>query len=30
MTSRGLQCEVCVIHFKWIQGESGCIKCKVC
>jgi len=25
MTSSGLQCEVCVIHFKWIKGESGWI-----
>jgi len=30
MTSSGLQCEVCVIHFKWIKGESGWIKSKVC
>jgi len=20
MTSSGLQCEVCVVHFKWIKG----------
>jgi len=25
MTSSGLQCEVCVVHFKWIKGESGMI-----
>jgi len=30
MTSSGLKCEVCVVHFKWIKGESGCIKSKVC
>jgi len=30
MTSSGLQCEVCVINFKWIKGESGWIKSKVC
>jgi len=30
MTSSGLHCEVCVVHFKWIQGESGWIMCKVC
>jgi len=30
MTSSGLQCEVCVIHFKWIKGESGWIKSIVC
>jgi len=29
MTSSGLQCEVCVVHFKWIKGESGWIKSKV-
>jgi len=22
MTSSGLECEVCVFHFKWIKGES--------
>jgi len=22
MTSSGLQYEVCVVHFKWIKGES--------
>jgi len=22
MTSSGLQCEVYVVHFKWIKGES--------
>jgi len=30
MTSSGLQCEVCVVHFKWIKGESRWIKSKVC
>jgi len=25
MTSSGLQCEVCVVHFQWINGESGLI-----
>jgi len=30
MTSSGLQCEFCVVHFKWIKGESGWIKSKVC
>jgi len=25
MTSSGLQCEVCVVPFKWIKGETGCI-----
>jgi len=25
MTSSGLWCEVCVIHFKWIKGDSGWI-----
>jgi len=30
MTSSGLQCELCVVHFKWIKGESGWIKSKVC
>jgi len=25
MTSTGIQCEVCVVHFKWIKGESGWI-----
>jgi len=25
MTSSGLECEVCVVHFKWIKGESGWI-----
>jgi len=25
MTSSGLQCEICVVHFKWIKGESGWI-----
>jgi len=23
MTSSGLLCEVCVVHFKWIKGLSG-------
>jgi len=23
MTSSGLQCDVCVINFKWTKGESG-------
>jgi len=22
MTLSGLKCEVCVVHFKWIKGES--------
>jgi len=30
MTSSGLQCEVCVVQFKWIKGESRWIKSKVC
>jgi len=30
MTSSGLQCEVCLVQFKWIKGESGWIKSKVC
>jgi len=30
MTSSGLWCEACVIHFKWIKGDSGCISSKVC
>jgi len=30
MTSSGLQCEVCVVHFKWIKGETRWIKSKVC
>jgi len=25
MKSSGLQCEVFVVHFKWIKGESGWI-----
>jgi len=25
MTSSGLYCEVCVVHFKWIKRESGWI-----
>jgi len=28
MTSSGLQCEICVFHFKWIKGESGWVKSK--
>jgi len=23
MNSSGLECEVCVVHFKWINGERG-------
>jgi len=26
VTSSGLQCELCVVHVKWIKGESGWIK----
>jgi len=26
MTSSELQCEVCVVHFKWIKGESRWIR----
>jgi len=22
MNSSGLECEVCVVHFKWIKGEN--------
>jgi len=22
MTSSGLKCEVCVVHFQWIKGEN--------
>jgi len=25
MTLGGVQCEVCVVHFKWFKGESGWI-----
>jgi len=25
MNSSGLECEVCVVHFKWIKGERGWI-----
>jgi len=25
MNSSGVECEVCVVHFKWIKGESGLI-----
>jgi len=28
MTSIGLQCEVCVVHFKWIKGDSGGFRVK--
>jgi len=27
--SIGLQCEICVVHFKWIKGESGLIQSKI-
>jgi len=30
MTSSGLQCELSVVHFKMIKGESGLIKIIVC
>jgi len=30
MTASGLQSEVCVVHFKWIKGESGWIRSNVC
>jgi len=30
MRSSGLQCEVCVVHFQWIKGESGWIKSTLC
>jgi len=30
MASSGLQCEVSVIHFKWIKGGSEWIYIKVC
>jgi len=30
MNSIGVECEVCVVHFKWIKGETGWIKSKVC
>jgi len=26
MTSSGIQCEICIVHFKWIKDESGLIK----
>jgi len=26
MRLSGLQCEVCVVHFRWIKCESGWIK----
>jgi len=29
MNSSGLESEVCVVHFKWIKGESGWIWSKV-
>jgi len=25
MNSSGLECEVCVVHFRWIKGERGWI-----
>jgi len=25
MNSIGVECEVCVVHFKWIKGESELI-----
>jgi len=25
MTSSGLKCVACVVHFKWIKGKSGWI-----
>jgi len=25
MNSSGVESEVCVVHFKWIKGESGLI-----
>jgi len=25
MTSSGLLCEICIVHLKWIKGESGWI-----
>jgi len=25
MKSSGVECEVCVVHFKWIKGVSGLI-----
>jgi len=25
MNSSGVECEVCVVHFKWIKGERGLI-----
>jgi len=25
MNSSGEECEVCVVHFKWIKGERGLI-----
>jgi len=30
MKTSGLLYEVSVVHFKWIKGESGWIKSKVC
>jgi len=29
MTSSGLKCEICVVHFKWTKGENGWIWRKV-
>jgi len=25
MNSSGLECEVCIVHFKWIKDERGWI-----
>jgi len=25
MNSSGLECEVCVVHFRWTKGERGWI-----
>jgi len=30
MNSSGLECEICVVHFKWINGERKWIKTEVC
>jgi len=30
MNSSGLECEVSVIHFKWMKGECGLIYSKIC
>ena len=29
MNSSGVECEFCVVHFKWIKDESEWIKSKV-